>query len=92
MLIVVMMRMVVSMLMTMVMRVATSSRDQTARVVVVRQVQCHDERLHDQANRHQHSDELRERRVACSRESHSGRDRSRSCAISAPTDPTLEPR
>ena len=70
--IVVMIRMFVTMLMTIVMRMAASSRHQSAGVLVVRQVQRHDERLHDQANRHQHSEELRERRVACSRESHSG--------------------
>jgi len=70
--IVVMIRMVVPMLVTIVMRMAASSDHQRAGVLVVRQVQRHDERLHDQANRHQYSEELRERRVACSRESHSG--------------------
>ncbi len=70
--IVVMIRMFVTMLMTIVMRMAASPRQQRAGVFVVRQMQRRDERLHDQANRHQHSEKLRERRVACSRESHSG--------------------
>jgi hypothetical protein len=58
MLIVVMMRMVVSMLMTIPMRIAPVApvfRGQCTRVVVVRQVQRHDERLRDQANGNQHS-------------------------------------
>ncbi len=70
--IVVMIRMFVTMLMTIVMAMAASSRQQRAGVLVVSQMQRHDERLHDQANRHQHSEKLRERRVACSQESHSG--------------------
>ena len=70
--IVVMIRVFVAMLMTIVMAMAASPRQQRAGVFVVRQMQRHDERLHDQANRHQHSEKLRERRVACSRESHSG--------------------
>lgn len=70
--IVVMIRVFVTMLMTIVMAMAASPRQQRAGVFVVRQMQRHDERLHDQANRHQHSEKLRERRVACSRESHSG--------------------
>ncbi len=62
--VVVMIRMVVTMLMTIVMRMVASSRDQRAGVLVVPQVQRHDERLHDQANRYQHSEKLREHRVA----------------------------
>jgi Leu/Phe-tRNA-protein transferase len=65
-LIVVMMRMVMSMDMTSVVRMAAMSQNHRARVLVVRQMQRHYERLHDQANRHQHSEELRKRRVACS--------------------------
>jgi hypothetical protein len=90
-LIVVMMRMVMSMDMTSVVRMAAMSQNHRARVLVVRQMQRHYERLHDQANRHQHSEELRKRRVACSQEHHSGRTAHRSRAVSAAPDPTLEP-